>query len=52
MSEHRAMVLAWPGDGWLRLATLLGSESKPGEVLVKVAGCGVCRTDLHVVEGV
>lgn len=23
----------------------------PGEVLVRVAACGVCRTDLHVVEG-
>src|SRR5512141_1648819 len=23
----------------------------PGEVLVEVAACGVCRTDLHVVEG-
>jgi alcohol dehydrogenase, propanol-preferring len=23
----------------------------PGEVLVRVAKCGVCRTDLHVVEG-
>jgi propanol-preferring alcohol dehydrogenase len=23
----------------------------PGEVLVKVAACGVCRTDLHVVDG-
>jgi propanol-preferring alcohol dehydrogenase len=23
----------------------------PGEVLVRVAACGVCRTDLHVIEG-
>src|ERR1700722_8497077 len=23
----------------------------PGEVLVRVHACGVCRTDLHVVEG-
>src|SRR3989338_3269820 len=23
----------------------------PGEVLVRVAACGVCRTDLHIVEG-
>jgi len=27
------------------------SEPGPGEVLVKVAACGVCRTDLHVVDG-
>jgi len=26
-------------------------EPGPGEVLVRVAACGVCRTDLHVVEG-
>jgi hypothetical protein len=23
----------------------------PGEIRVKVAACGVCRTDLHVVDG-
>ncbi|MGC2578115.1 MAG: alcohol dehydrogenase catalytic domain-containing protein, partial [Terrimicrobiaceae bacterium] len=23
----------------------------PGQVLVKVSACGVCRTDLHVVDG-
>ena len=26
-------------------------EPAPGEVLVRVRACGVCRTDLHVVEG-
>ena len=26
-------------------------ESGPGEVLVRVAACGACRTDLHVVDG-
>ena len=26
-------------------------EPGPGEVLVRVNVCGVCRTDLHVVEG-
>jgi propanol-preferring alcohol dehydrogenase len=26
-------------------------ETGPGEVLVRVSACGVCRTDLHVVEG-
>jgi propanol-preferring alcohol dehydrogenase len=26
-------------------------EPGPGELLLKVAACGVCRTDLHVVEG-
>ncbi|MBI5576090.1 MAG: zinc-dependent alcohol dehydrogenase family protein [Deltaproteobacteria bacterium] len=23
----------------------------PGEILVKVSACGICRTDLHVIEG-
>jgi propanol-preferring alcohol dehydrogenase len=26
-------------------------EPGPGEVLVRVSACGICRTDLHVVEG-
>ncbi|HET6928791.1 MAG TPA: alcohol dehydrogenase catalytic domain-containing protein [Candidatus Acidoferrum sp.] len=26
-------------------------EPGPGEVLIRVEVCGVCRTDLHVVEG-
>src|SRR5262245_60224119 len=26
-------------------------EPGPGEILVRIGACGVCRTDLHVVEG-
>jgi alcohol dehydrogenase, propanol-preferring len=26
-------------------------EPGPGELLVRVAACGICRTDLHIVEG-
>ena len=26
-------------------------EPGPGEVLVRVRACGVCRTDLHLAEG-
>ena len=26
-------------------------EPGPGEVLVRVDACGICRTDLHIVEG-
>jgi propanol-preferring alcohol dehydrogenase len=26
-------------------------EPQPGEVLLRVRACGVCRTDLHIVEG-
>jgi propanol-preferring alcohol dehydrogenase len=46
----RAMVLTEPGR------MLEPSEREipialPGEVLVRVRACGVCRTDLHIVDG-
>jgi propanol-preferring alcohol dehydrogenase len=46
----RAMLLEQPGRP-LRLATLPRPVPGPGQVLVKVAACGVCRTDLHVLDG-
>ena len=46
----RAMILDRPGLP-LRLAFLEIPRPGPGQVLVKVAACGVCRTDLHVVDG-
>jgi len=45
-----AMVLERPGTP-LRPVRLPERAPGPGEVLVKVAACGVCRTDLHVVDG-
>jgi propanol-preferring alcohol dehydrogenase len=35
----------------LRAAELPVPEPGPGEVLVRVHACGVCRTDLHIVDG-
>ncbi len=35
----------------LRLADLPVPEPGPDQVLLKVRACGVCRTDLHVVDG-
>lgn len=35
----------------LREATLPDPEPGPGQVLLRVAACGVCRTDLHVADG-
>jgi propanol-preferring alcohol dehydrogenase len=35
----------------LRLTERPIPEAGPGEILIKVAACGVCRTDLHVVDG-
>ncbi len=44
----RAMVLA---GRTLRLAQVPDPRPGPGEVLIRVQACGVCRTDLHVVDG-
>ena len=46
----RAMVLERVGER-LRSARLRRPEPGPGQVLVRVGACGVCRTDLHVVDG-
>jgi alcohol dehydrogenase, propanol-preferring len=35
----------------LRLAELPAPAPGPGDVLLRVRACGVCRTDLHVVDG-
>ncbi len=50
----RACVLHEPGDVRdrpLRLEEVRDPEAGPGQVLIRVRACGVCRTDLHVVEG-
>jgi propanol-preferring alcohol dehydrogenase len=46
----RAMILDEPRKP-LRLATVPDPVSGPGQVLVRIHACGVCRTDLHVVDG-
>ena len=46
----RAMVLHEQGRP-LRLEQLPRPEPGPGQVLIRVSCCGVCRTDLHVVDG-
>ena len=46
----RAMVLDIPGRP-LRLAQLDRPTPGPGELVLKVRACGVCRTDLHLVDG-
>jgi alcohol dehydrogenase, propanol-preferring len=35
----------------LEMTELADPQPGPGEIRVKVAACGVCRTDLHVVDG-
>ena len=46
----RAMLLEKPGTS-LKETILPDPHPEPGQVLVKVSACGVCRTDLHVVDG-
>ncbi len=50
MASMRAMVLERPGS-----PLVLRERPVPtpgvGEILVEIAACGVCRTDLHVVDG-
>jgi alcohol dehydrogenase, propanol-preferring len=46
----RAMILEAPGAG-LREVDLPRPEPGPDELLIQVRACGVCRTDLHVVDG-
>jgi alcohol dehydrogenase, propanol-preferring len=50
----RAMVLpadSGPGPQRLRPQELPTPEPQDGEVLLRVERCGVCRTDLHIVDG-
>ena len=46
----RAMVMRAPGEQ-LEPADLPDPEPGPGELLLRVRACGVCRTDLHIVDG-
>jgi len=36
---------------WVSIQDIPRPQPQPGEVLLKVITCGVCRTDLHIVEG-
>jgi len=50
----RAMLLDKPrpvDESPLRLCRIDKPPLGPGELLVRVKRCGVCRTDLHIVEG-
>lgn len=46
----RAMVLERPGEP-LRLQALPVPRPDAGQVLLQVEACGVCRTDLHLIDG-
>jgi propanol-preferring alcohol dehydrogenase len=46
----RAMVLGQPRQK-LSLEEVPLPEAGPGQVLLRVRACGICRTDLHIVDG-
>jgi alcohol dehydrogenase, propanol-preferring len=50
MTTMRGILLKSPGEP-LRVADLHRPEPGPGQVLLEVRACAVCRTDLHVVDG-
>ncbi len=50
----KAAVLNSPQDASkrpLQIVEVPRPEPRPGHVLLRVRACGVCRTDLHIVEG-
>lgn len=49
-STMRAMVFEAVGQP-LREVTLPVPEAGPGQLLIRVHACGVCRTDLHLLDG-
>jgi propanol-preferring alcohol dehydrogenase len=48
--EMRAMVFEGVGRP-LRATTRPVPQAGPGQLLIKVAACGICRTDLHLLDG-
>ncbi len=45
----RAVVISAPGH--VRVESVADPTPRPGEVLVRVDACGICGTDLHVLDG-
>src|SRR5277367_6374251 len=40
-----------PSGDFLQIEDVPRPQLQPGHVLLRVLACGVCRTDLHIVEG-
>jgi propanol-preferring alcohol dehydrogenase len=52
--KMRAMVLKAPAfidTSPLQLREVDAPQAQPGQIRVRVLTCGICRTDLHVIEG-
>jgi alcohol dehydrogenase, propanol-preferring len=50
-ARMRAVVHDASSAGAVRLEERAVPTAAPGEVLLRVRACGVCRTDLHIVDG-
>jgi propanol-preferring alcohol dehydrogenase len=50
MQTMRALLFEAPGQP-VRLVELPVPRPEPGQVLLKVRACGVCHTDLHILDG-
>ena len=48
--EGRAMRLERPGEPLRQVAIAVGPPAG-WDLLIEVSACGVCRTDLHIVDG-
>ncbi len=48
--KMRAMIFDAPGKP-LRLAEIPVPQPGPGQVLLRVLACGICHTDLHILDG-
>ena len=46
----RAMILDKPGLP-LEMREVPVPEPSPNQLLIKISACGVCRTDLHILDG-
>ena len=44
-----AVVISAPGS--VRVESVADPTPRPGEVLVRVGACGICGTDLHLLDG-
>ncbi|GCE31738.1 alcohol dehydrogenase [Dictyobacter alpinus] len=45
----RAVVISGPGN--VKVENVADPTLRPGEVLVRVGACGICGTDLHILDG-
>lgn len=49
-SHMPAMLLGRVGEP-LKASEIAVPQPGPGQIVIKVAACGVCRTDLHIFDG-